>query len=29
MWASSTTVGVITLLLMSVGRIAGHVALFI
>ena len=29
MWASSTTVGVITLLLVSVGCIAGHVALFI
>ena len=28
MWASSTTVGIITLLLVSVGHLAGHVALF-
>ena len=29
MWASYTTVGVITLQLVSVSRITGHVALFI
>ena len=28
MWASSTTVGIITLLLVSVGCLAGHIALF-
>ena len=29
MWASSTTVGIITLLLVSAGHIAGHITLFI
>ena len=29
MWASSTTVGIITLLLVSAGHLAGHIALFI
>ena len=29
MWALSTTVGIITLLLVSVGCIAGHVTLFV
>ena len=28
MWASSNTVGIITLLLVSVGHLSGHVALF-
>ena len=28
MWASSTTVEIITLLLVSVGHLAGHIALF-
>ena len=29
MWALSTTVGIITLLLVSVGRLAGHLALLL